>query len=84
MSLVEQLRGIGLAMGSWYSPFEQAVRDEEGHETGETISVRQFVGWTTDQAKATAAEEAGATLREYRSADSDCSGWEVVVREVVS
>jgi hypothetical protein len=65
-----------------YAPFDFDVRDGDG-PTGETITVRPYVGWTTDEAKATAAGEAGATVREYRSKDPQFSGWEVSVRERV-
>jgi hypothetical protein len=57
VSLVEQIRELGIGMGS--------------------LAFGRHVGWTTDEGKANAARELGATLREYRSADPTCTGWEV-------
>lgn len=84
MTLVEQLREAGLPMGSWYRPHKQAVFDENSEDTGETITARRFVGWTTDQAKADAATELGATVTAYHSLDPTCSGWDVTVTEIVA
>jgi phosphoglycerate dehydrogenase-like enzyme len=70
-------------MASCYAPSDFDVRDDHGVPTGETITVRPYVGWTTDEAKANAAREAGATIREYRSKDPQFSGWEVSVRDAV-
>ena len=80
LSLVEQLRGLGLAMGTQYAP--ATATDAE---TGEEVTTRLVIGWTTDEAKATAAEEAGAWITAYQRADTPprFRGWEVAVREVV-
>jgi len=44
---------------------------------------RWYVGWTTDERKAHAAEGLGARVRHYTSTSPKFSGWEIVVpREV--
>jgi hypothetical protein len=70
VTLVEKLRELGLALGTRYAPLEQVVLDDEGRPT--------------DEAKAIAVGEAGATVYQYRSSDPSYSGWEVSVREVLS
>lgn len=69
MTLVEQLRAQGLAMGTEYPSMG---------------GIRTVIGWTTDEAKAEAARKAGATLCRYESSDPECNGWEIVVREVLA
>jgi hypothetical protein len=83
VTLVEQLLDLGRAMTSRYAALEKAALDEQGQPTGETITVQTFIGWTTDEAKAEAARDAGATLRPYKSFSPECSGWDVSVTEVV-
>lgn len=73
VSLVDDLRAIGLPMNSWYSPFTRVNRDTHEEET-----VQYFVQFTHDEAKAERAHELGATIRPYRSRDQQFSGWEVV------
>ena len=80
--MIEQLRSLGLPMRSWSYPHEIDVRDEDGLPTGETQTVRSFYGWTTDQAKADAARDLGATVRGYQSRDVRFNGWEVSCRVV--
>jgi hypothetical protein len=81
MTLVEQLRAIGLGMGAVYPP-HTSVPDEQG----QTRTTRRYVCWTTDEAKAHEAQELGATLVPYQSLVEHpaYSGWEVTVVEVVS
>jgi hypothetical protein len=81
--LLTDLRSLGLAMGSWYAPCEEAVRDDEGNTTDETITTQRFIGWTTDQTKAMAAQDLGAMLRPYTSSDQRFNGWDVSARIVV-
>lgn len=81
MSLLRQLRGMGLAMGGSYPPHEFVTDDETGEQV--TTARQRWFGWTTDEAKANAAREAGAVVTTYRSTDDRYSGWEVSVTEVV-
>ena len=64
--MIEQLREIGLPMGTRYAP-----------RTVDETTTRTFVGWTSDEAKATRAQELGATIRPYVSSDARFNGWEV-------
>jgi hypothetical protein len=75
VTLVEQLRALGLSMGSVYPTFD-------GVSDGEPVRSRRYRGWTTDESKATAARELGATAVRYESADPRFSGWEVNVVQV--
>ena len=77
MTLLDDVRAVGLPMQSWYSPHTFTTRDDDGAEREATRQT--FVGWTTDENKATAAHELGAQLRPYRSSDERFTGWEVVV-----
>jgi len=81
--MLEELRALGLPMGSWYEPVE-TVRQLEPDTEPEEVTLQTFVGWTTDQAKAEAAHELGAEIRPYRSSEPRFSGWEVVARVEVS
>lgn len=80
--MIDQLRELGLSMASHYAPVTAEVEDEE---TGERVLVtaQRFIAWTTDEAKATAAQELGAQIRTYRSNDPRFSGWEVNASVVV-
>lgn len=53
MTLLEQLREIGLAMGGRYAAVEVPTEDEAGEKV--TAVYQRYVGWTTDEAKADAA-----------------------------
>ncbi len=81
MSLLAQLHEIGLAMGGRYAPVEVTTEDEDGESV--TVVYQRHVGWTTDQAKADAAQAAGARCSRYISDDPRFSGWEVSVNEAV-
>ncbi len=76
-SVLEQVRELGVAMGSCYAPTVRVV-------AGERIAVRSWVGWTTDERAADSARELGATVRPCPSSDPRYSGHEVVVHEVVT
>jgi hypothetical protein len=71
--IVEQLRARGLSMGTVYPSFTSAP-DEE---TGEVATTRRYRGWTTDETKATAARDLGASAVRYESTDPRFSGWEI-------
>ena len=78
MTIVDDLRGVGLTMGGRYpaTSFTDPV-------TNEDMTSTLCVGWTTDQAKADAARELGATVTRYTSTyDASASGWEVSVRVI--
>ena len=78
MTIVDDLRGLGLTMGGRYpaTSFTDPV-------TNEDHTAQLHVGWTTDQAKADAARELGATVTRYTSTyDPSASGWEVSVRVI--
>lgn len=79
MTLLTVLHELGLPMRGRYAPQLVTARDAEGEEV--SYEMQQHVGWTTDQAKADAAREAGATVTEYRAHDPALSGWEVSVTE---
>lgn len=80
MLLVDRLRELGLSMGSVYNLGE--VVDAT---SGDRRIVRNFISWTTDEEKATAAQRAGGRIVVYRSlVPGDDSrrfdGWEVIAR----
>lgn len=75
--LLDDVRQLGIAMGSWYAPVNEYVNTEG--EVVREIRRQRFVGWTTDETKAVAAAELGAVLRPYVSRDPLFSGWEVTV-----
>jgi hypothetical protein len=81
LTLVEQLRALGLSMGTVYPPHTSPPDDE-----GQTRTTQRYVCWTTDEAKANAAKDLGASLVPYKSfsGDSSCDGWEVNAVEVVT
>lgn len=80
--MIEQLQGLGLSMGSRFAAFTAEVEGEDGEMV--SVTTQRYVSWTTDEAKANAAQELGATLRTYKSpVDPRCSGWEVNASVVV-
>lgn len=81
VAVIEELRALGLSMASRYAPVVSEVENEEGELV--TLTTQSYISWTTDEAKAHAAEKLGATLHEYRSTDARFSGWEVNVSVVV-
>lgn len=81
MDLLERLRNeVGLPMLGRY-PARPFTREGEDGELEQAWS-QLHVGWTTDQAKADAAREAGATVSAYRASDPAYNGWEVSVTEI--
>jgi hypothetical protein len=75
--LLSDLRGAGLAMGTRYAP--TAFTDPD---TKEDHVSQLHVGYTTDEAKAEKAREAGATVTSCRATDRRFSGWGVTVRVI--
>ena len=80
MSLLAQLRSFGLTMGGAYPANEFHAENEAGEDV--TRHSQRWFGWTTDEAKAERAREAGATVTTYRASDPRYSGWEIAVTEV--
>ena len=80
MSLLEQLRGLGLTMGGSWPAQEFHAEDENGEDV--TRHSQRWVGWTTDEALAEKAREAGAVVSFYRATDPRFNGWEVTITEV--
>ncbi len=78
-TLLERLRACGLKMGGAWSPVTATHRNEDGEE--ETFTSQRFVGWTTDEAKADAARDLGATVTTATSMASGDTGWEIMVTE---
>ena len=78
VELVEQLRATGLTMGGSY-PARPWVDPENEEITG---TQKLHIGWTTDQAKADAARDLGATVTSVRAHDPRFSGWEVSVNVI--
>ena len=81
MTLLDQLHEIGLPMRGRYAPHTFTTLDENNEPVPQVG--QRYVGWTTDQAKADAAREAGATVTSYRASDPMFSGWEVSVTEII-
>ena len=80
--MLAQLRNeVGLPMRGRYPAQSFTTTNEDGEEV--TVTRQLHVGWTTDETKADAAREAGATVTAYRAHDPAFSGWEVSVHEVV-
>lgn len=81
MSLLGQLRALGLPMQGAYPPYESQV----GSQADEQVpAMRQrYIGWTTDEAKATAAKDAGAVVTHVPASDARYNGWEVTLTVVV-
>ena len=83
MSLLRQLREeVGLPMRGAYPATAFTTEDEAGEEV--TVIRQMWVGWTTDEEKATLAREAGATVRSYQAHDPRYNGWEVSCNEVIN
>ena len=80
VSLLQQLRDLGLPMGSWYPAHDFTTTNEAGEEV--TVRRRRYIGWTTDDAKAQAAADLGAVVIPYRSELQEFCGHEVTVTEV--
>ena len=57
--MIDQLRALGLPMGSHYAPVTEMDAETDA-ETGGARTTRRVVGWTTDAAKADAARDLGA------------------------
>lgn len=76
-SALEQVRELGIEMGSSYAPRFAAGRPEiaDDHDRW----VRTYIGWTTDPGKRAALEAIGVRLRPYRSTAERFSGLEVLV-----
>jgi hypothetical protein len=74
--LIEQLRALGLSMGTVYP---QSTHEDEDENR---VTTRRYISWTTDEAKAHAAVRLGATLRPYVSRDPECSGFEITANVV--
>ena len=81
VSLLEQLRALGLPMGGSYRPQSFTSTEDDGSEV--TVTRQQWIGWTTDRKKADAAKELGANVTLRTSRDPRFSGWDVSVHEVV-
>lgn len=80
-ALLDTLRNeVGLPMRGRYPsrPFHR--QDENGEDVACVLQLH--IGWTTDQAKADKAREAGATVTAYRASGLTCNGWEVSVSEI--
>ena len=82
MSLLDELRQAGLSMLGAFPPREFETTDE----TGDPVTVVQQlrIGWTTDETKANAARDLGATVTFCRGSEPQWDGWEVSIREVVA
>lgn len=81
MSLLATLREeIGLPMRGSYPPFEGAEIREGGEQV--TVTRQRWIGWTTDEAKAEAARQAGAVVTYYRASEPAYCGWETTLTEV--
>jgi len=65
------------AMGTAYAPrsFTDPVTNEDHTST-------LHIGWTTDERKANAARDLGATITRYMAHDPAASGWEISVRVI--
>jgi len=74
--MIEEVRALGLKMGSWYAPHTTKSDD------GSSRTVQRFYGWTTDREKAEAARELGAHVTNYYSRDPEFCGFDIEVREV--
>lgn len=79
--MLAQLRRLGLAMGGSYPPREFTTTDEGGEQS--TVMRQLCIGYTTDESKAAAARDLGATVTRCPSADPAFIGWEVSISEVV-
>lgn len=78
--MLAELRKLGLAMGGSYPPHDFTTEDESGEEV--TVTRQLHIGYTTDEAKADAARELGATVTRCPAGDPKYSGWEVSTYEV--
>jgi len=74
--MIEEVRALGLKMGSWYAPVTTKNDD------GTSKTTQRFYGWTTDREKAEKAKALGVHVSPYYSRDPEFCGWELALTEV--